>query len=212
MKSFSTEEYLRDEYYRDHTIAIDLIELHLKDVNNADAPLYLASGGIDVAYDSDTAPTAGTNTYSAQGEFLGHSAINEDFDVRVGKFSINLSGLPSGYIDKFVGKEPEGKRVVVYKVFLDINTLQIIGTDDSAGQTSAIRMFDGEIFNVSIQETANTCTISVDASSHFADFERTAGRKTNNWSNWLLQGAQYDLAFEKSGFVGNSEFLWGRTE
>lgn len=211
MKSFAGEEYLKDEYYRDHTIACDLIEIHLKDSNDNDAPLYLASGGINIDFDSDTAPTAGTNTYSAQGEFLGHSAINEDFDVKVGKFSINLSGLPSGYVDRFVGKEPEGKRVVVYKCFLDLNTLQIIGTD-SAGGVAAINMFDGEVYNVSIQETANSCSISIEASSHFADFERQAGRRTNDWSNWLFQGAQYDSAFEKAGFVGNQEFLWGRTE
>ena len=211
MKSFASENYLRDEYYRDHTIAVDLIEIHLKDSSNNDAPLYLASGGINIDFDSDTAPNAGSNTYTAQGEFLGHSAINEDFDVKVGKFSINLSGLPSGYIDKFVGKEPEGKRVVVYKCFLDINTLEIIGTD-SAGGVAAINMFDGEVYNVSIQESANTCSISVEASSHFADFERQAGRRTNDWSNWLFQGVQYDTAFEKAGFVGNQEFLWGRTE
>ena len=142
MKSFASENYLRDEYYRDHTIAVDLIEIHLK----------------------------------------------------------------------FVGKEPEGKRVVVYKVFLDINTLQIVGTEDSAGQIAAINMFDGEVYNVSIQETATSCGISVEASSHFADFERQAGRRTNDWSNWLFQGVQYDTAFEKAGFVGNQEFLWGRTE
>ena len=169
MKSFASENYLRDEYYRDHTIAVDLIEIHLKDSSNNDAPLYLASGGINIDFDSDTAPNAGSNTYTAQGEFLGHSAINEDFDVKVGKFSINLSGLPSGYIDKFVGKEPEGKRVVVYKCFLDLNTLQIIGTD-SAGGVAAINMFDGEVYNVSIQETANSCAISIDASSHLILF------------------------------------------
>lgn len=206
MKNFYTESYLRDEYYRDHTFAIDLIEIHLEA-----GALYLASGAIDIEYDSDTAPDAGTNTYSAQGEFMGHTPINEDFDVKVGKFSVNLSGLPTGYIDKFVGAEPEGSRVVVYKVFLDLNTLEIIGAD-SAGGVSAILMFDGEIFNVSIQETAETCTISIDVSSHFADFERTAGRRTNNWSNWLFQGSQYDTCMEKAGFVGNTEFLWGRTE
>lgn len=206
MKTFSSEQYLRDEYYRDHTFAVDLIEIHL-----SSGALYLASGGIDIAFDSDTAPDAGTNTYLAQGEFLGHTPITEDFDVRVGKFSISLSGLTTGYINKFIGQEPEGKRVCVYKVFLDLNTLEVIGTD-SAGGTGGILMFDGEVFNVNIQETAETCTISVDVSSHFADFERTAGRKTNNWSNWLFQGAKYDTAFEKAGFVGNSEFLWGRTE
>ena len=99
-----------------------------------------------------------------------------------------------------------------YEVFLDINTLQIVGTEDSAGQIAAINMFDGEVYNVSIQETATSCGISVEASSHFADFERQAGRRTNDWSNWLFQGVQYDTAFEKAGFVGNQEFLWGRTE
>lgn len=211
MKTFASENYLRDEYYRDHTFAVDLIELHLKDSNNNADTLYIASGGINIDFNSDTAPDAGLNTYLAQGEFLGYTPITEDFDVRVGKFSVSLSGLTSGYIDKFVGNEPEGKRVCVYKVFLDLNTLEVIGTD-SAGGTASILMFDGEIFNVNIQETESTCTISIDVSSHFADFERTAGRKTNNWSNWLFQGANYDTAFEKSGFVGNSEFLWGRTE
>jgi len=206
MKSFASEQYLRDEYYRDHNFAVDLIEVHLDD-----GALYLSSGAIDIDYDSDTAPDAGTNTYSAQGEFMGHTPINEDFDVKVGKFSVNLSGLPSGYISKFVNAECEGKRVVVYKAFLDLNTLEIIGTD-SAGGTAVIMMFDGEIYNVTIQETAETCTISIDVSSHFADFERTAGRRTNNWSNWLFQGSQYDTCMEKAGFVGNSEFLWGRSD
>lgn len=204
MKPFYTEEYLRDEYYRDHQFAVDLIEIHL-----SGGALYLASGAIDIDFDSDTAPDAGTNTYSAQGQFLGYTPINEDFDVRVGKFTINLSGLPAGYIDKFVGQEPEGSTVVVHKVFLDLTTHEIIGTD-SAGATPSILMFKGEIFNVNIQETDSTCAITVDVSSVFADFERRAGRKTADWSNWLFQGEKYDTAFEKAGFVGNTEFLWGR--
>jgi hypothetical protein len=44
----------------------------------------------------------------------------------------------------------------------------------------------------------------------FADFERSNGRKTNNWSNWLFQGVQYDKAFVKSGWVGETEIKWGR--
>lgn len=203
MKSFFENSALRDEYYRDHCFAVDLIEIHL------DTPLYLASGAIDIPFDSDTAPDAGTNTYSAQGEFMGHSPINEDFDVRVGKFTVNLSGLPSGYIGKFVGQDPEGKRVCVYKAFLDIQTGDIVGTD-SAGGFGPILMFDGEIYNVSIQETEATCTISVEVSSIFADFERTAGRRTNNWSNWLFQDSTYDKCFDKAGLVGNQEFKWGR--
>ena len=204
MKSFYTDSTLRDEYYRDVNFAVDLIELHLKDASDSNDPLYLASGGIDIDYDSPTAPTAGTNTYSAQGQFLSYTTIGEDFDVKIGKFSINLSGLPSGYVDRFVNKEPELKRVCVYKAFLSTTDLQIV--------SSPILMYDGVIYNVGIQENSTTCQITVDCSSKFADFERTAGRKTNNWSNWLLQGEKYDTSMEKAGYVGNTEFLWGRTE
>jgi hypothetical protein len=73
-----------------------------------------------------------------------------------------------------------------------------------------VLLFDGNIYNVAITESANSCQINVDCSSLFADFERTAGRKTNNWSNWLYQGIQYDTSMEKSGYVGNSEFKWGK--
>ena len=73
-----------------------------------------------------------------------------------------------------------------------------------------IIVFDGQIFNVSIVETSNSASISIDCSTLFADFERTAGRRTTNGSNWLYQGSNVDTAFEKSGFVGQTEFLWGR--
>tara|TARA_R110000822_G_scaffold190302_3_gene329092 strand:+ start:6513 stop:7121 length:609 start_codon:yes stop_codon:yes gene_type:complete len=192
----------RDEFYRDHAFAVDLIELQLKDGAGSSDALYLASGGIDIDADTTTAPDAGSNTYSAQGEFISYTAINEDFDVKIGKFQITLSGLPSGYINKFIGKKTEGKRVCVYKAFLDLNTFAIINTP--------ILMYDGTIYNYTIQESRETCNIGVEVSSQFADFERAAGRKTNNWSNWQYQGVQYDTSMEKSGYVGNTEFRWGR--
>jgi hypothetical protein len=52
--------------------------------------------------------------------------------------------------------------------------------------------------------------MTLECSSLFADFERTAGRKTNNWSNWLYQGVEYDTAMEKASFVGQIEFKWGK--
>lgn len=179
---------IRDEFYRDHCFAVDLVELRIPS-----GTLYLCSGGVDLTY-------AG-NTYTAQGDFLGFSPMSEDFDVKVGKFTIYLSGLGSSFIANFQG-EVEGRRVLVSKAFLNINDLLIVN--------APILLFDGNIYNVSITESANSCQINVDCSSLFADFERTAGRKTNNWSNWLYQGVQYDTAMEKAGYVGNTEFKWGR--
>jgi len=207
MKSFAFTAN-KDEYYRDHTISVDCVELHLKSNTGANQCLYLCSGGFDVRFDSSTAPDSGTNTYEAQGNFIGFSGMSEEMDVKVGKFTISLSALGNDYISKFLNTEVEGKRVVIYKCFLSFGPN---GTDPLALVAAPIMMYDGTIYNFSIQETAQTCQVSVDCSSLFADFERTAGRKTNNWSNWLFQGEQHDRAFEKAGWVGQTEFKWGRT-
>lgn len=68
----------RSEYYRDHTISVDCVELHLP--NNT---LYLNNGGFDVAFDSPTAPNAGSNTYTAQGDFIGFSTMSEEIERAV---------------------------------------------------------------------------------------------------------------------------------
>jgi hypothetical protein len=105
-------------------------------------------------------------------------------------------------ISKFIDNNVEGSRVKISKAFLDLNTLYIID--------NPVLLFDGSIYNIAITETERSCQINIDCSTLFADFERTAGRMTNNWSNWLYQGLQYDTSMEKSGYVGNTEFLWGR--
>ena len=207
MKAFASTAN-KDEYYRDHSIAIDCVELHLKTRQGANDPLYLCSGGADLVFDTATAPTAGNNVYAAQGNFIGFSALTEDFDVKVGKFTIYLSGISNGYVNKLINYEIEGKRVCIYKAFLNFGPT---GTDPLSLVAAPILMFDGIIYNFAVQETDRSCQITIDCSSLFADFERTAGRKTNNWSNWLYQGVKSDTCFEKAGWVGQTEFKWGRT-
>ena len=206
MKDFSSTAN-RDEYYRDHTIAIDCVELHLKTNAGADLPIYLCSGGADLSFDSGTAPTAGVNVYTAQGNFIGFSSLAEDFDIKVGKFSIFLSGVDRTSVQYLMENEIEGKRVVIYKAFLNFGSG---GTGDLQLAAAPILMFDGVIYNFAVVESEKSCQISIDCSSLFADFERTAGRKTNNWSNWFYQGQKGDYCFDKAGWVGQTEFKWGR--
>jgi hypothetical protein len=182
----------KDEFYRDKFIAVDLVEIYL--INET---LRLNTGGFNITW--------GGNTYTAQGDFMGFSTVSEDFDVKVGKFSIYLSAIGNSYVSKFVDQDFEGRRVVIRKAFLDFDPMTLTIINDP------IVIFDGQIYNVSIVESRNSASITVDCSTLWADFERTAGRKTNNGSNWLYQGSTADLCFEKSGYVGQTEFLWGRT-
>lgn len=199
----------RDEFYRDNYIAIDLVEMHLKNSAGASDPLYLCGGGFNINYNSPTAPDAGTNTYEAQGEFIGFSTVSEDFEVKVGKFSIYLSGVGNDYVNRFTAYSPEGNRVVIYRAFMEYT---VAGGVEALGIVpDPLILFDGIIYNVSITETGSSCQVTIECATLFSDFERTAGRKSNNGSNWLFQdGNTYDKSMSQAGFVGQSNFLWGR--
>lgn len=196
-----THPNARNAYYSDSFFSVDLVEFHIKD-GVTDDPLYLCNGGYDIEWNSTTAPTEGVITYSSQGEFLGFSGVEENIEVKVGKFNIILSALDETTKLKIVNNIVQGSRVVVWKAFLSKTTGQILDTP--------LMVFDGQIYNFQVIDGARTATISVDCSSIFADFERIAGRKTNNESNWLLQGVKYDTSLEKAGIVGNTEYKWGR--
>lgn len=188
---------IKSEIYRPNVFSVDLIELHL-----VDGALYYCSGPYDISVDTATAPNAGVNVYTAQGDFISFGGITEDFDVKVGKLSVGLSGVTTT-ISRFTDPRVVARRVVLYRCFIDLVTSAVVGSPQV--------LFDGQINNVTINEAARTCTISIDCASLFADFERIAGRKTNNDSNWAFQGVKYDTCFEKSGIVKNSDLLWGRT-
>jgi len=200
MKTFETA--IKDEIYKDNFIAVDLVEIQLKDTSNANDFLYLTNSSFNIDYDSPTT-TGGSHTYNATGEFITYSTVGEEFDVKVGKFTITLSAIDNDYLTKFTTYEVEGRRVCIYKCFMDYNNMTVI--------PNPILLFDGIIMNITLNESAATCTLNIDCSTLFSDYERTNGRKTNNTSNWLFQGSDADKCMEKAGYTGNTEYKWGRT-
>lgn len=193
----------RDSFYRSNFFCVDAVYLELPDASGAvtqDSVLRLCNGGMDVKF-SD-APGGTVRTWSAQGDFIGFSTITEEFDVKIGKFTIYLSGLGANMVNRFIDRDFEGKKVTIYKVFLDYNTLQPIN--------NPYVVFEGIIYNVSVVESAITCSLNIECSTLWADFDRKAGRMTNDYSNWFFQGNRTDRAFTKANTVGQIEFKWGR--
>jgi hypothetical protein len=195
MRAYSTE--LQDEFKRSKFIAVDLVEIYMVTPQGVNDFIYLTNAGFDIVHDG--------KTYTAQGDFLGFSTVSEDFDVKVGKFSIYLSALNVTLVNKLYGKDFEGKRVVIRKAFLDFDPMTLSIVDQP------ILIFDGIIYNIIITETAATASMAIECSTLWADFERVNGRKTNNSSNHLFQrGITRDTCFEQAGFVGNTEIKWGK--
>jgi hypothetical protein len=172
----------------------DLMELHL------DTPLYFTTTNINLNYDSLTAPTAGTNTYLAQGQFIGYGNINESSDLRVGTLELTFTAVDSTMVAVVLNNDYIDKRVVIYRA--------ILNNDYSFTDTDVFLTFDGYITGYSIAEEENTATLTLECSSQFADFERTNGRRSNPASQNLHFSTDRGMDFSPQIV---KDIKWGRS-
>jgi hypothetical protein len=198
MKSYNN--LVRNEFYRDAFICVDLVEIQLYTDAGTAIPQYFNNGGMNL--NATSTLTGSDVVYTAQGDFIAFSSFSETMDTKVGQFQIQLTGLNTDLVNKISLNNTEGRKVIIKKAFLNPSTFQIIDVP--------IEVYTGYIFNFAVTENSKTVSLNLTCSNLFSDFERTNGRRTNNWSNWLFQGVKYDKCMDKAGYVGQSEFLWGR--
>ena len=144
----------------------------------------------DITYDG--------NTYLASSLFLGLSEVSESPEVSVDSITIAFTGADQTIISLLLNNEYMDKEAEIYKGFL--NTAQTIIADP-------FLLFKGRIESFSLEEDENSSTLSISISSHWADFERTQGRSTNNNSQQLHFST--DLGFDYSS-QSVRDIKWGR--
>tara|TARA_X000001382_G_scaffold129394_1_gene121320 strand:+ start:1290 stop:1946 length:657 start_codon:yes stop_codon:yes gene_type:complete len=154
---------------------VQLIELHFDPANNISGieNIYLTDCFFDISYDSSTAPDSGANTYSSVGNILSISPVQESTQLRVNTLTATLSGVDNAIMQDILHHDIVNTRVVIYRAFL---------VDNTFNTSKVYMMFDGIMKSWSVKEAADTATISANISTHWANFEQKAGRKTNSTS------------------------------
>ena len=175
-------------------IGCDLIELHL------DTAVYFTNAAFDILYDSPTAPDTGSNTYLAQGQFIGFGNVQESSDVKVNSLDISFTAVDLTTIGYVVSNDYIDKRVVLYKAILNL--------DNSLDSNKVFQFFDGRISGYNISEKQDTATLVINCASQFADFEKTGGRQTSIASQQLHFPG--DKGMEFSNLIAR-DIKWGRT-
>tara|TARA_R110000796_G_scaffold61478_2_gene142336 strand:- start:479 stop:1033 length:555 start_codon:yes stop_codon:yes gene_type:complete len=132
------------------------------------------------------------------GHLLKIGQPQETQELRVGTVKLTLSGVDQAYISIFLSQTYINRRVRIWKAVLD-DAGQIIG--------DAIITFDGQVTGYGIQDGEQTSTIDLSCASHWADFERKAGRLTNINSQQYFFPA--DTGFR---YAANSmkDIKWGK--
>ena len=145
-----------------------------------------------------------SNTYTAQGVFLGVSETEENADVQIVSATITLSALDTSYVTAFATSAQINQLVTIRRAFINFTTNQLIG--DSAGE-NAITIFRGRISGYSVNNNVNTAEITIQVSSQFINFDKRSGRRTNQ-GNFQVEHPQ-DNSMEFSA-VSLKDIRWGR--
>ena len=136
-----------------------------------------------------------SNTYSASGHLLKISAKAEDSQINVANFSIQLSAVDNAFVSIALNNVISNDEVTVDIGFID--------SDETLIDT--FNYDKGFINNFSID--TKTGILTLNCTSHFGDFSRTAGRKTN-------EGSQQRFYPNDKGFVFSAltiaDLKWGR--
>jgi len=180
---------IKTELAKDAFIFADIVELHLDPVQKlTNAPFSITA----------TTTTGGSGTYSANGEFLSFDLVSETIDARVNQINVVLSAASSTFTNLFLNNDYLNRRVVVYRLFFD-SSYSAIG--------SPVMLWDGEIVGYKISENTKSATISVTSSSVFYDFDRVAGRRTNDKSQQAVFPNDKGMEFSTSAIA---DIKWGR--
>jgi hypothetical protein len=171
----------------DQCIPVNLLEIHWDDQ-------------ISRISDFNQTVTHNSNDYTAMGHFLAFSDIEETSELMTGTLTGSLSGVDKTFISLFLSENYIDRQIDLYKGFLD-SSLTLV--------SDPLLIFSGRMHKPVIQENPDegTCTLAIEAASHWVDFERRSGRHTNHAEQqvWFAGDKGFEFASEVM-----KDIPWGR--
>jgi hypothetical protein len=152
-------------------------------------PLRLWSGIVDVDWNG--------NTWTGAGLLAGVSTIKETADVTAQGLTASMSGMPSDLIAKVHTETRHGQSGKVWLGFMD--------ADDNIIADPYLA-FSGRLDVPAIQDSGDTCAISIQYESRLVDLQRARIWRYTHESQQALYPD--DLGFEYVASLQNQELQW----
>lgn len=152
----------------------------------------------DCSFSITSSVSGSSVTYNASDFVLGMSNFTEETDITKTSINISLSGADQTYISLVLNENIINDNVVIYRGFLDSSNSLI---------ADPFLLYEGQIDTFSIEESPNDSVVSISVVSHWADFEKTSGRKTNNTSQQRFFSSDVGMDFSSETVL---DIKWGR--
>lgn len=152
----------------------------------------------DCSFSLTSSVSGSSVTYTASDFILGISNFTEETDVTKTSLTISLSGADQTFISTVLNENLVNDSVQIFRGFLDSSNALI---------ADPFLLYDGQVDSFSISESKNESSVSLVVVSHWADFEKTSGRKTNNTSQQRFFSADVGMDFSSETV---QDIKWGR--
>ena len=172
--------------------SLSQVKVFRAEITTPSSTVYYTDAPFDVDFNS--------NTYEAQADFLAVSNVEENAELIITGLTLSISGLKTANIQTFATSGIINKEVIMRSAYLD-------PTDNSIIDTPII-MFKGKISGYGVEDARDTCTIALNVSSTFANFDKVNGRRTNQDS--FHREHPQDDGMEYS-YRMLEEIKWGKT-
>ena len=152
----------------------------------------------DCSFDLTSSVSGSSVTYSASDFIMGVSNHTEETDITKSSVSISLSGADQTFISVVLNENVINDSVSIFRGLL---------ADDNTLIADPFLLYKGNIESFEIQEGEKNSTVALSIVSHWADFEKKNGRKTNNVSQQRFFSTDVGMDFSSQTV---QDIKWGR--
>ena len=152
----------------------------------------------DCAFPLTSSVSGSSVTYTASSFVLDVSNFTEEIDITKTTLSLSLSGADQTFISTALSENITNDEVTVFRGLL---------ADDNTLIADPFLLYKGNIEGFNVSETEKASVLNIKISSHWADFDKKNGRKTNNTSQQRFFSTDVGMDFSSQTVL---DIKWGR--
>ena len=152
----------------------------------------------DCSFPLTSSVSGSSVTYSSSSFIMGISNFTEETDLTKTSINLTLSGADQTFISTVLNENVVNDSVKIFRGFLN---------DSNSLIADPFLLYSGQIDTFSISENKHESTVSLQIVSHWADFDKTNGRKTNNTSQQRFFSTDVGMDFSSQTV---QDIKWGR--
>ena len=152
----------------------------------------------DCSFSLTSSVSGSSVTYNPSDFVIGVSDFSEEIDVTKSSLTISLSGADQTFISTVLNENITNDEVTIFRGLLDSNNSLI---------ADPFLLYQGNIENFAVNETDKDSVVNLTVVSHWADFEKKNGRKTNNTSQQRFFSTDVGMDFASQTVL---DVRWGR--